>query len=141
MTVTKNNVRDLIESYLKDNKIKYTTNYEDSKGLIYEIYVGSLECTIQVEYDLDNDEDNYIVLQLFTQVGKYDGRSLYHQDWDNENKFLDSIEDEIEQLIDATKKLNAVINKIRNKIEQIQEICDENELDINEFISLNYDFD
>jgi hypothetical protein len=28
MTVTKNNVRDLIESYLKDNKIKYTTNYE-----------------------------------------------------------------------------------------------------------------
>jgi hypothetical protein len=51
------------------------------------------------------------------------------------------MEDEIEQLIDATKKLNAVINKVRNKIEQIQEICDENELDINEFISLNYDFD
>jgi len=141
MTVTKNNVRDSIESYLKDNKIKYTTNYEDSKGLVYEIYVGSLECNIQVEYYLDNDEDNYIVLQLFTQVGKYNGRSIYHQDWDNENKSLDSMEDEIEQLIDATKKLNAVINKIRNKIEQIQEICDENELDINEFISLNYDFD
>jgi hypothetical protein len=140
MGVTKHNIRDVIESYLKNNRLKYTIDNEDSKGLFYEIFVGSLECYLQIEYDLDDDNDVYVVIQLFTKVDDY-GMSLYHQDWDNKTDGADSLEGEIETLIQETKRLNGVINKIRNKIEQIKEICEENDMEFEEFITLNYDFD
>jgi lysyl-tRNA synthetase class II len=139
MEITKHNIRQVIEDYLKSERIKYTTEGENSKGLMYEIYVGSLECYLQVEYNLDDDNDNDIVVQLFTKVDSY-GDSLYHVDWLNW-KEGDSIETEIESLIQQTKKINSLVNKVRNKIEQIKEICEENELDIEEFITINYDFD
>jgi hypothetical protein len=138
MEITKHNIRQVIEDYLKSEHIKYITEGENSKGLMYEIYVGSLECYLQVEYNLD-DNDNDIVVQLFTKVDSY-GNSLYHVDWISW-KEEDSIENEIEALIQKTKKINSFVNKIRNKIEQIQEICEENEFDIEEFITINYDFD
>jgi hypothetical protein len=140
MGVTKHNIRDVIESYLKNNRLKYTIDNEDSKGLFYEIFVGSLECYLQIEYDLDDDNDVYVVIQLFTKVDDY-GMSLYRQDWDNKTDGADSLEGEIETLIQETKRLNGVINKIRNKIEQIKEICEENDMEFDEFITLNYDFD
>jgi hypothetical protein len=139
MEITKHNIRQVIEDYLKSEHIKYITEGENSKGLMYEIYVGSLECYLQVEYNLDEDNDNDIVVQLFTKVDSY-GDSLYHVDWISW-KEEGSIEDEIEALIQKTKKINSFVNKIRNKIEQIQEICEENEFDIEEFITINYDFD
>jgi hypothetical protein len=140
MKVTKHNVRDLIESYLKDNRIKYSTDLEDSKGLTYELYVGSLECYLQVEYDLDDENDEFIIVQLFTEIDK-DGNSLYHQDWDNEGEEIDGLNGEIETLIQETKRVNSLVNKIHNKIEQIQEICDDNDFNIEEFITINYNFD
>jgi hypothetical protein len=139
MEILKHNIRQVIEDFLKSNHIKYSTDNEGSKGLIYEIYVGSLECYLQVEYDLEDKGNHYIVVQLFTKVDDY-GNSLYHSEWENDNNG-DSIEGEIETLIQETKKINSLVNKVRNKIEQIKEICEENEFNIEEFITVNYDFD
>jgi len=140
MKITKNNIREVIDTYLKENRIKYTTDHEDSMGMVYEIYVGSLECYLQLEYNMEDENDDVVFVQLFTKVDDW-GESLYHQTWESDSEDGDTIEREIEVLIQETKRLNSVVNKIRNKIEQIQEICDENELDIEEFITINYDFD
>jgi hypothetical protein len=140
MEITKNNIREVIDAYLKENRIKWTTDHEDSMGMVYEIYVGSLECYLQLEYNLDDENDDVVFVQLFTKVDDW-GESLYHQTWESDSKGGDTIETEIEVLIQETKRLNSVVNKIKAKIEQIQEICDENELGIDEFITVNYDFD
>jgi len=139
MNITKHNICESIEIFLKSNRIKYSIDDPDSKGLVYELYVGSLSCFLQIEYDLDNETDNFVYVQLFTNTDNA-GNSLYHSEWNNE-EHDDSLDTEIETLIQETKRINSLINKIRNKIEQIQELCDENELNIHEFISVNYDFD
>jgi hypothetical protein len=154
MLITKNNIRDIIETFLKENHYRYSTDFEDSKGLLYQIYLGSLDCFIQVEYDLDKPEDNAVHIQFFTKADS-SGNCLYEQNWDNyeaqfvdgkfEMKFSDipeeSIEGHIETLIEETKKYNSVIGKISKKIDQIKEICEEHELDPEEFITVNFDFD
>jgi hypothetical protein len=138
MKITKHNVREIIENYLKSKKIKYSIDDEDNFGLVYEIYVGSLECYLQVEYDLEKIEDDYVVVQLFTEIDDL-GNSLYSVTWENDEHH-DSIESEIDTLIDETKQLNRAVIKIGKKIEDIIEICEEHGLSSEDFIQINYDF-
>ena len=140
MTITKHNVCEKIDNFLKQEKIRYSISDQDSKGCLYELFVSSTSGFIQVEYNLDDEKDDYVVLQLFTNVDN-SGNSIYHSDWDNESEGGDSLEGEIEQLIDGVKRINQAIAKISTKIEQIRDICNEYELDFEEFIILNYDFD
>lgn len=140
MEVTKHNICQTIEDYLKSKKIRYSISDSDSKGLLYELYIASIECYIQVEYDLDKEDDEYIVLQLFDKVDYY-GNSIYHASWDNEDENADSIEGEIDNLLEAVKRINQGISKISAKLDQIKEICEEYNLEFEEFITLNYDFD
>jgi|688.fasta_scaffold904393_1 hypothetical protein len=138
--VTPHNICQTIEDCLKSKKIRFSISDSDSKGLVYELYISSIECYIQVEYDLDVEDDDYIVLQLFDKVD-YNGNSVYHSDWDNEDENADSVEGEIENLIEAVKRINQGVGKINAKIEQIKDICEEYNLEFEEFITLNYDFD
>ena len=91
-------------------------------------------------WEIVNEKDNHVVLQLFSKIDDY-GNSFFHQDWDNECEHCDSIEGEIDNLVEHVKKLNQAIAKISTKINQIKDICEEYELDFEEFIQLNYDFD
>ena len=139
MNINKHGIRELIENYLKSKKIKYSIDNEDNFGLVYEIYVGSLECYLQVEYDLEKIEDESVVVQLFTEVDD-SGNSLYNVTWENDEHY-DSLESEIDTLIDETKLLNKAVIKIGRKVEEIIEICEEHNLDLREFIQIEYNFD
>lgn len=140
MEITKHNICETIDNYLKEQKVRYDITDQDSKGCVYELFVSSTSGFIQVEYDLDNEEDSYIVLQFFTSVGSH-GNSIYHSEWDNECTGCDSVEGEIDNLMAAAKKINQGISKVSVKIDQIKDICEEYGLDFDELITLNYDFD
>lgn len=135
MELTKHNICSHIDDTLKSLNVRYTVLHSDSLECLYEIYVSSIVANIQVEYNLENNDDNYLVVQFFLN-----DTSLYHSEWDNESP-NDSIEDEIEELINATKRINQGISKIRTKIEQIKDICEEYNLKLNRFLDLIYDFD
>lgn len=139
MAITKHNVCETINTFLKQEKIRYSISGQDSKGCLYELFVSSTSGFIQVEYNLDDEKDDYVILMLYTDIDN-SGNSIYHSDWDNESEGNDSLEGEIEQLLDSVKRINQAIIKISTKIEQIRDICDEYELDFDEFITLNYDF-
>ena len=140
MEITKHNICETIDNYLKEQKVRYEITGQDSKECTYELFVSSTSGFIQVEYDLDNEEDSYIVLQLFTPVTN-SGTSIYHSEWDNECTGCDSVEGEIDNLIEAAKKINQGISKVSVKIGQIKDICEEYGLDFDQLITLNYDFD
>jgi hypothetical protein len=48
---------------------------------------------------------------------------------------------EIEELINAVKRINFGISKIESKIEQIRNICEEYNLELDKFIDVLYNFD
>lgn len=135
--VTKNNIKNVIDSYLKTLKVRFNST-DEYFGCRYEIFVSSISSYIQVEYDLENDDDNEIIIQFFTEM--YDSvNSLYHQIWDSTNN-NSSVEDEIFELIEVTKRLNKAISKISKNIDNIKEICEDYGIEFDNFINLKYDF-
>jgi hypothetical protein len=137
MQVTKENVRSIVENYLRENKIRFEIVDSDSEICSYKLFVSTLIGVIQIEYSLDDPEDNYVVAQLYIVDNKY----LYDGQWDNENNDSESLEDEIFGLLEKVRELNKVISKVERKIEDIKEICKEVELDHEIFIRVQYDFD
>lgn len=137
MKITKHNISESISKYLKQNRINYLISDESDKGVLYELLIGYRSAFIQIEYELSDDNDDDIELHLF--IDNYNS-NMYYSDISNEEINSYSLENEIEQLIDATKSLNRAVAKISSKIEQIRDICDEYNLDIEMFITLNYNF-
>lgn len=138
MKITKYNVLQHIEEILKNLKIRFSIINQDSKGCHIQLYISSIEGNIQVEYSLDDVNDNYFCLQFFTDIDS-EGLSLYYSHWDNDSN--DSIEGEIEELINSIKRINQGISKIQTKINQIKDICEEYNLEFDNFIGVLYDFD
>jgi hypothetical protein len=140
MTITKHNVCETIENFLKENKIRFSIEDSDNNGLFYELYISSISGFIQVEYNLDKEDDNDIYIQFFSKIDT-NGNSLYESNWSNYQENQDSLESEIEALISGIKTINQGIAKIEAKINQIKDICEEYSLEIDNFISIEYDFD
>jgi hypothetical protein len=138
--VTKQNVCEIIENYLKEQKIRFEISDQDSESCLYKLFISSMSAYIQVEYDLDDETNNDVYMQLFTEPDS-SGFSIYESHWDNENELNDSIEGEIDNLLESAKRINQGIAKIEAKINQIKDICQEYELEFCEFITLEYDFD
>ena len=139
MKITKHNVCETIEKFLKSLRIRFTTNSICPQGITYVLYIGSLRGHLQVEYNLVDPNDDEVIVQLFTELDN-NGNSLYHYIWSIDDVDY-SLETKIEELITEVKRINSVISKIRNRIKQIKDLCETNELDYENFISINYDFD
>lgn len=137
--VLKYDVQEQIESCLKSSKIRFNLLDTDNIGCVYEVFVSSLPCYIQVEYDLETEEDDCVIIQFFAKVG--DGENyLYHEIWDSTNNST-SIEDEIYELVEANKKFNKVLSKINKNLESIKEICQDHGLEYEDFIQVKYNFE
>ncbi len=139
--ITKHNVREQIESHLKSLKIRYNIVEQDNFICLYEILVSSLPAYIQVEFDLSNDDDDEICIQFFTKKSNK-GDSLYNAVI---NKITNSdivsiVEEEIDELIEASKRFNKVLSKIFKHIESILDICEEYDLASETFITVREDF-
>ena len=133
--ITKQNVYENIDNYLKENKIRYIV--QNFPGCdTYELLLGSMSGFIQVE-TIDEYDDS-VTFQFYSKIDD-NGNSLYNSNADTEDEDF-SLEDEIDALIDAIKKINLVVAKIETKIEQIKEICSDNEMDYEDFITIVYNF-
>jgi hypothetical protein len=138
MKTNKGNVYKTIEDYLKEQGIRYDIT-PDTSGNVYELFLGSESGFIQVEIDSEDPDESDVFFQFFSKVN-YDGNSIYHDQGDTENENFDLI-DRIDELITKIKTLNKAITRIRNKIEDIKSICEECEMDIEEFIEIVYNFE
>lgn len=129
--ITKHNVQEKIESYLKSLRVRYNIVDQNDFIYFYEIFVSSLPTHIQVEHDLENNDDE-VCIQFLIETDDI-GTSLYSSilySVDN----ITTIEEEIHELIEASKSFNKVVNKIYKSIETIKDICDEYGLDYEYFI-------
>jgi hypothetical protein len=138
MKTNKGNVYKSIEEYLKEQGIRYDIT-PDPSGNFYELFLGSEPGFIQVEVDPNDPDEGDVFFQFFSKVNDQ-GNSIYHDQWDTFNKNFDLIGC-IDELIAKIKALNKAITRIGYKIEDIKSICEENEMDFEEFILIVYDFE
>ena len=66
--ITKNNVRETVEALLKELNVRYVVIDSDEIGCIYEVFVSSLLSYIQIEYNMKDDNDPSIVIQLYIKL-------------------------------------------------------------------------
>lgn len=135
--ITRFNVTDRIESYLKDNKIKYIINDSDNFGCSYELLIGSITGNIQVELNGRDLTDDSVTIQTFNTSNS--DTSIYESLWDSEDS--ESLESEIENLVQQVKNINIGVVKIEKQIEKIKDICNEYELNVDMFIDVVYNFE
>ncbi len=138
--ITRFNVTDKIESYLKDNKIKYIISDSDNFGCSYELLIGSITGNIQVELNGRDLTDECVGIQMFNT--STNDRYIYESStWYSDDEDGDSIESEIENLVQQVKNINIGVVKIEKQIEKIKDICNEYELNVDMFIDVVYNFE
>jgi predicted RNase H-like nuclease (RuvC/YqgF family) len=125
------------EEWLRNNKINFNVDKHESEDIYYTIFQGNLVCYIMLEL-INNKIEAH---QGYIRKSEDEWNDIYTLEiyW-NENELKDLIES-TEQLLQKAKELNSAINKIRNKVEQIKEICEEIDMNYEEFIIINFDFE
>lgn len=124
-----NEIRDL----LKRKKFDFTFNNEDDRIHFFEIFVGSLEGNIQIEY---SDDGSPPTIQLFSAVDDY-GESIYHSIITYDNDFF---ENDFDEFISSLKEQIKIIANIRGYVDKINELSEELGVEPDRFITINYNF-
>lgn len=129
-------INEKIESFIIDNlkskRIKF-----DQDDTLFKLYIGSE--TSLIEYY--PSETNTIEIAFYTS--EKHGRILYDNYifYEPETVNINDIDNEIDELVSFTKDFVKSVSKIEQKINDIRAICDDIQIDMSEFISVNYDFD
>lgn len=121
-------VLEIIENYLKVLRIKYKVIKHTLNDYEYELIIFSTKAYIQVEHDTSTE---ITIVSFMFKTGNYT------QDWDSNCKCCDTIENEIDKLIDYVKRYMQALNKVTTKLEQIKDICEIYKININNLITIN----
>jgi hypothetical protein len=127
-----------VSDWLRSKKIKFTLDDDEfDNDHYFEFWIGSGKGGIMLEYS--PIESNVMpTIQIFSKVDN-GGNSLYESIFEYNGDF-ENLTSEIEELIDYIKLENRIIAKIESKIDEIKALCDELQIDSEQFISVNYEF-
>ena len=129
-------VFEIITVFLKEKKISFDVDRHSTTDN-FELYIGSDSGFIQVEYSELRNEAS-VCIQFYSKLDRQ-GNSLYNSSIEI-SEIID-LHTEIEQLIYEVKENIRTVSKIKSLIDKIQEICDENNLEIDDFITVEYNFE
>jgi hypothetical protein len=123
-----------VEQSLKEQRINYEfTNWGDGSGTCnFELMIGSQSAWLQIEETLNVEEPS-------VEVHFYDDPNILGYDQTEEVKnFNWDPTSEIEGLISFIKGKIRAESKIQSYIEKIVDLCKENSLELNDYISINH---
>lgn len=130
-------INEKIESIIIDNLKSKRIKFDQDDALL-KLYIGSE--TSLIEYY--PSETNTIEIAFYTREVRggflYDSCIFYEPGTTN---ISDMIDNEIDELVSFTKDFVKSVSKIEQKINDIRAICNDIQIDMSEFISVNYDFD
>jgi hypothetical protein len=123
MNIVKN-----VGDYLKNLGIQFSVEKIKSNVVLFELDTIDVSSYVQIE-------SNGGKFNAFLYI-RLDDDILYDIDWEEGGST--SIEEEIDNLIDEANKLGEVVSEVSYKIREIIKICDENDINYEKFIAINY---
>jgi hypothetical protein len=123
MNIVKN-----VGDYLKNLGIQFSVEKVESNVVLFELYTIDVSSYVQIE-------SNGGKFNAFLYI-RLDDDILYDIDWEEGGST--SIEEEIDNLIDEANKLGEVVSEVSLKLREIIKICDENDINYEKFIAINY---
>ena len=123
MNIVKN-----VGDYLKDLGIQFSVEKIKPNVVLFELDTIDVLSYVQIE-------SNGGKFNAFLYI-RLDDDILYDIDWEEGGST--SIEEEIDNLIDEANKLGEVVSEVSHKIREIIKICDENDINYEKFIAINY---
>jgi hypothetical protein len=114
----------IISEYLRHNHIPHIY---DNDCQIFEILIGDYCPTIQLEFSVDKNL-------------KYIYISFHFNDYMSSGEYnnIEDIKQNLYEVMMEATNFNKGIAKIHKKVDDIKEICDEYELDFNQFLTIHY---
>jgi hypothetical protein len=123
MNIVKN-----VGDYLKNLRIQFSVEKIKSNVVLFELDTIDVSSYVQIE-------SNGGKFNAFLYI-RLDDDILYDIDWEEGGST--SIEEEIDNLIDEANKLGEVVSEVSRKLREIIKICDENDINYEKFIAINY---
>ncbi len=123
MNIVKN-----VGDYLKNLGIQFSVEKIKSNVVLFELDAIDVSSYVQIE-------SNGGKFNAFLYI-RLDDDILYDIDWEEGGST--SIEEEIDNLIDEANKLGEVVSEVSRKLREIIKICDENDINYEKFIAINY---
>jgi hypothetical protein len=123
MNIVKN-----VGDYLKNLGIQFSVEKIKSNVVLFELDTIDISSYIQIE-------SNGGKFNAFLYI-RLDDDILYDIYWEEGGST--SIEEEIDNLIDEANKLGEVVSEVSRKLREIIKICDENDINYEKFIAINY---
>lgn len=90
--------------------------------------IGDENPTLQLEYSVNKNLGQIWISFWFKDFGEA-----------GEYNNVEDIEENLYQIVEKSKEYNKYVSKIRKKLEQIEEICEEYDLDMSDFITSHLD--
>jgi hypothetical protein len=123
MNIVKN-----VGDYLKNLGVQFSVEKVESNVVLFELDTIDVSSYVQIE-------SNGGKFNAFLYI-RLDDDILYDIDWEEGGST--SIEEEIDNLIDEANKLGEVVSEVSRKLREIIKICDENDINYEKFIAINY---
>jgi len=123
MNIVKN-----VGDYLKNLGVQFSVEKVESNVVLFELDTIGVSSYVQIE-------SNGGKFNAFLYI-RLDDDILYDIDWEEGGST--SIEEEIDNLIDEANKLGEVVSEVSRKLREIIKICDENDINYEKFIAINY---
>jgi hypothetical protein len=122
------NIVNNVGDYLKNLGIQFSVEKIKSNVVLFELDTIDVLSYVQIE-------SNGGKFNAFLYI-RLDDDILYDIDWEEGGST--SIEEEIDNLIDEVNKLGEVVSEVSRKLREIIKICDENDINYEKFIAINY---
>jgi hypothetical protein len=122
------NIVNNVGDYLKNLGIQFSVEKIKSNVVLFELDTIDVLSYVQIE-------SNGGKFNAFLYI-RLDDDILYDIDWEEGGST--SIEEEIDNLIDEANKLGEVVSEVSRKLREIIKICDENDINYEKFIAINY---
>jgi hypothetical protein len=131
--MTYEEVNSYFENFFKSKKIKYS-NTSGPLKLNYEFYIGSLEIAFDIEVILEEDE--CLVEEIIIHLTVSDDVDSYYEN--DYSEILDGSElFVLEEIYEQLLELSKVIPKIKAKAKELEELCEEHNLYLRDFLVIN----
>ena len=131
--INNKSILNIVENFLNENDIYYNSEFGYYKKYFFcEISNLFLEINAN-EYDVE-----FTIKKNTREIYSTSLELRDNQDW---LEFHNEILEELQNIIDKTKSIQRTINKIEIYIDKIKDLCEEEGLNLNDFINIKFDIE